>query len=172
MVILILRHLDIRMLATHIRSDTLTMLIMARRGVRPAARSLWWIWLLSGRKGLGCWREPNSEHRKDETNCQRAGVTHENLGVFLDIAEHIIIEERHEHAESGKGYDRHGIFSKQEEGGPEGKANHGETALIPSTLPRLENQTPPPIRIAAQTSCTTNFARYLIPMRSSAMPTR
>ena len=46
--------------------------------------------------------ELNSEHRKDETNCQRAGVTHENLGVFLDIAEHIIIEERHEHAGSGK----------------------------------------------------------------------
>ena len=49
---------------------------------------------------------------------------------------------------------------------------HDGMFSMPNDPASVVNQHPALIRSTAHTICTTNFARYFMPMRSSAIPTR
>ena len=59
--------------------------------------------------------EDCSEHTEDKADCQRTGVAHEDFLVFVDIAEHIIIEEGDEHAECAEADYGKSIFAEEHE---------------------------------------------------------
>ena len=62
-----------------------------------------------------CGEELDTHYREYETDGERTGVTHENLTVLLHVAEHIVIEKRHEDTESGKRDAGKSIFTYYQE---------------------------------------------------------